>query len=1404
MLLAILFALGVRPDLLAGSVAPHAAAVVAPSPLLAAQPPASPVPPAVWPSATAAPTAAAPPAGARSPAPQRLDTPGRPRVSHRADPQKAGARKPLMDVDLLAPDAPGGAAQAASHLEATAEANARLQRLLDRRALRLPGGPALLTGGPRRAAAGKTGPAPIAAPAGEKALPWSSPGLLADPNHSNDQYVSLAAHPTNGHLYAVFESYDLGATDRDIHIARSTDGGLTWSVWEMPSFSLDECMPDLAIDAAGFLHVTWIRADGMVVRARSANADNPLTWAWVRGLATGSLCATPSIAVSGAGDFARVFIAASMVDWGEWTLLWMHSTNGGATIAYDYYYADGYPDLWPDVAINGATVYLVNGEQNGYTGEVEILLAADALSGTFAQPINLTAWTANSCGFPAVAASGAEVFCVFQLDYDDGLGHVDGDIIYCFSWDGLANVYGPYELAADPRESLGPALCTRGGTVGCLFLDAPHGGDEFRLAARLAGGSGHPESWLGLEIVNDLFMTAPTFRSAAAAIGAAAAAAGGVPWLHAAWIDRRDYPTQGLNVYRSRRAPRPNLTPYQPSGWSGPLVASLARGGRQTDATLAAGDTAWISLALANDGLAAASGDVVFRLTLDGALAGAWYVPGGLAAGTYAMIEDHPLVAGAGFHDLALLIDPEDACHEEDEGDNVWLENLYWVTGTPRLRFSPGALRLHAAAPGAKMASELAAAPPLLSAVHLPVVSPRLADACAAAPADALLPVIIEPAVRVDAPELKRRLDALGSGPAGSLGIDSGTRRELAVAALRGQTERAGAALAAAHRGLQERGLLSSPAPLWLPGLLAVRASADAVAALSADPLVGRLWLDDTPSRPFAPAGAGGGSATVVARDHGAGDAHVAPAPSTLVSAALAWHLERIGAPEAWAQGLDGAGVIVGHLDTGVAWDHPDLAGRLWDGGPAYPRHGYDFVDEDADPYDGDTSWWHGTHTAGLVVGGDAAGMATGAAPGARLMALRCVPGYLQDMNEALQFALDHGARVMTMSAGWTDPPPELRAANRATAEALLAAGVPWFCAAGNGDNAGGHLPAPRDVSSPADCPEPTYGAGGHTAVIAVGAVDAAETVWNLSSRGPTSWSLLSPPSYGDYPYPPGLTKPDLAAPGVNITSTRGGGGHVAYSGTSMATPLAAAAAAILLQARPTLSPPELAAALAAGAVDVDVPGRDERTGAGRLHIPGALAHLPGTQALAFWICNDGVLPLRVTDIVSDAAWLEATPRQATIAPADSARFTALLDPAGLPAGLHHALLTVAANAPAAPHRLPVTLAMGDVTGLDDGYADGRPPTPGATPLAARPNPFNPRTMLRFILAAPGPARLSLHDLGGRRLRVLVDADLPAGDHQIVWDGRDGAGRPLPSGVYMARLEGPAGLAAAAKLTLVR
>ncbi len=566
--------------------------------------------------------------------------------------------------------------------------------------------------------------------------PWVNEARLADATHMNDQHLSMVVNPATGHLFAVFEAYDLGGTDRDIHIASSVDAGTTWQHWEMPSFSLDEAMPDLAVDAAGYLHVTWVRDDGVVLRARSAGPETCQNWAWVRGLDVGEPVVTPSITVRGSGDFATVFIACGWltVNWDWWqyeyTLLWMWSTNGGATVSYDYIPPDGYQDYWPDAAFAGNTVVLLNGEADPETGRIRILAAADAPSGTFADYVDLSETTPMSCGFPSVACDGANVYMAYQLDWDSGVGGIDGDIMYCFSWDALATVFGPYELMATLSESVGPTLYTRGGIVGCLWLEAPPNGDEFDLAARQAGLNGHPDAWGTMEIVTTQPRVEPRFHAAAGVVGNGR--------LHAAWIDRRDYTTQGFNVYGARRTLAPDLEPFALEGWESPLIVSMVEGERQ-DGILAAGYPTYVSFGLANMGLAFAGGLVQAELRLDDVVVGTWQVDGGLGVATYATVEDWPLAISAGAHTLTLRVDPTNAITESDEDDNVLTKDLWVVSGEPVLELSQTNLRFDVAAPAAL-------ALPLRRDMPATRLDPRLAARLASTSSRESLPVIVVPA----------------------------------------------------------------------------------------------------------------------------------------------------------------------------------------------------------------------------------------------------------------------------------------------------------------------------------------------------------------------------------------------------------------------------------------------------------------------------------------------------------------------------------------------------------------------------------------------------------------------------------------------------------------------------------
>lgn len=93
-------------------------------------------------------------------------------------------------------------------------------------------------------------------------------------------------------------------------------------------------------------------------------------------------------------------------------------------------------------------------------------------------------------------------------------------------------------------------------------------------------------------------------------------------------------------------------------------------------------------------------------------------------------------------------------------------------------------------------------------------------------------------------------------------------------------------------------------------------------------------------------------------------------------------------------------------------------------------------------------------------------------------------------------------------------------------------------------------------------------------------------------------------------------------------------------------------------------------------------------------------------------------------------------------------------------------------------------------------------PATAALDVSAHPNPANPGTTISWRLAAGGRVRVVVHDLGGRRVRVLVDGIRPAGRDDAHWDGRDDAGARVAAGAYVARVEG-AGAVAKVKVVLL-
>ncbi|WP_371674059.1 S8 family peptidase [Streptomyces sp. NBC_00289] len=289
-------------------------------------------------------------------------------------------------------------------------------------------------------------------------------------------------------------------------------------------------------------------------------------------------------------------------------------------------------------------------------------------------------------------------------------------------------------------------------------------------------------------------------------------------------------------------------------------------------------------------------------------------------------------------------------------------------------------------------------------------------------------------------------------------------------------------------------------------------------------------------------------------------------------------NVTQIGAPDAWAAGYDGKGVKVAVLDTGVDTTHPDLASVV--------TESKDF----SGTGDTDDRKGHGTHVAATVAGSGArsGGLYRGVAPGAQILNAKVLDDSGEGTDSAviagLEWAASRGAKVANLSLGQADTPGNdpVEAAVNALSKTT---GMLTVAAAGNDG------PGPGTLSSP----------GTAESALAVGAVDGDDRIADFSSTGPTADSAL---------------KPDLTAPGVDIVSAKAAhgvlgdpaaDGYVSMSGTSMATPHVAGAAAILAQRHPDWTGERIKQALTASAAPTaGLSGYQQ--GTGRVAVARALA----------------------------------------------------------------------------------------------------------------------------------------------------------------------------------------------------
>jgi len=528
----------------------------------------------------------------------------------------------------------------------------------------------------------------------------------------------------------------------------------------------------------------------------------------------------------------------------------------------------------------------------------------------------------------------------------------------------------------------------------------------------------------------------------------------------------------------------------------------------------------------------------------------------------------------------------------------------------------------------------------------------------------------------------------------------------------------------------------------------------------------------------------------------------------------IVWGVNKIRAPETWGQGYKGNGIIVCVCDGGVNYNHVDLADHMWVN-TSYPNHGRSFTGGDPNDtmdYDG-----HGTHVAGTVASDGTAGSECGVAPEATIMIAK-LGASDSSWFAAWEWAITEGADVITQS--WSRKYPQYPAygLHRAASEKILTAGVVHVNSTGNQ----GHLvssgyPLPFNIPAPANSPPPWLHPDqklreGKAGTIAIGSTQMEDWRDSSSGRGPSCWDkdrLATLAPYDDYEYEPGmgLLKPDIMAPGSGIKSCDylSTTGYTSKSGTSMATPHAAGAAALLLDYLDTLPPAQIEKALELTAAKVfggtHVKGRKMNDyGAGRIDVRAALELLKNSIGIDLKYFRAAGLENSVRlawDCESSAYAGFNVYREAKGDAADAGRER-----------VNAELITGRAPFAFEDHNVAVGtiykywLEVIPTTGKAELYG----PAPATAGLKkaygfalepSYPNPTATGATIAFSLPAgvSGDYELAIYDLSGRRVRTLGASASAPGRHEVAWNLADDAGRGVAPGVYLYRLNASCGSA---------